>query len=603
MLVESLSGAEQWEVFPLLSKEQFQAVEEAGIDSLHAQLLYNRGIKTVEEMKAFIRAQYDETRDPLTLIDMPRAVARIRQALENREHITVYGDYDADGVTSSALLFRVLRTLKQPDAALDYHIPHRLRDGCGLNIAALDQLKARGTQLIITTDFASSDVEQVAYAQAQGMDVIITDHHHPPAELPQAWAMVNPWRPDCAYGERYLCGVGIAFKLSQALYRAYGRDREEEMDLLDLVAVGTVADIAPLLGENHTLVRLGMQRLNATRKPGLQALIRHAGLQPGRIRERDIAFALAPRINAAGRMQDASIAFELLVTDNEEEARACVAQLEQLNLSRQQQTEELMRNVREQARLQPGKPVVLVNGDDWHEGIIGLVAGKLAEEINKPVLVLSNDRGTHLSRGSARSQKNFNIIEALRAFADHLERYGGHAQAAGFTIRSERIEALHDHLLRWKENGGTSIAAVIEGTELPDQTGVVTESETENTPAPQPHMVDLIFTRMERLNYNLYKSLRMLSPFGAGNTEPTFKMEGLRLLDKWSSGINKQNLGLRLGSTKGNAQLKGTLTRGAPRHQSLTGITHVNVIFRIESMEDEVRQEVWLKILDIEPVQ
>ena len=603
MLVESLSGAEQWEVFPLLSKEQFQAVEEAGIDSLHAQLLYNRGIKTVEEMKAFIRAQYDETRDPLTLIDMPRAVARIRQALENREHITVYGDYDADGVTSSALLFRVLRTLKQPDAALDYHIPHRLRDGCGLNIAALDQLKARGTQLIITTDCASSDVEQVAYAQAQGMDVIITDHHHPPAELPQAWAMVNPWRPDCAYGERYLCGVGIAFKLSQALYRAYGRDREEEMDLLDLVAVGTVADIAPLLGENHTLVRLGMQRLNATRKPGLQALIRHAGLQPGRIRERDIAFALAPRINAAGRMQDASIAFELLVTDNEEEARACVAQLEQLNLSRQQQTEELMRNVREQARLQPGKPVVLVNGDDWHEGIIGLVAGKLAEEINKPVLVLSNDRGTHLSRGSARSQKNFNIIEALRGFAAHLERYGGHAQAAGFTIRSERIEALHDHLLRWKENGGTSIAAVIEGTELPDQTGVVTESETENTPAPQPHMVDLIFTRMERLNYNLYKSLRMLSPFGAGNTEPTFKMEGLRLLDKWSSGINKQNLGLRLGSTKGNAQLKGTLTRGAPRHQSLTGITHVNVIFRIESMEDEVRQEVWLKILDIEPVQ
>ncbi|HLZ63389.1 MAG TPA: single-stranded-DNA-specific exonuclease RecJ [Ktedonosporobacter sp.] len=601
--MESLSGAEQWEVFPLLSKEQFQAVEEAGIDSLHAQLLYNRGIKTVEEMKAFIRAQYDETRDPLTLIDMPRAVARIRQALENREHITVYGDYDADGVTSSALLFRVLRTLKQPDAALDYHIPHRLRDGCGLNIAALDQLKARGTQLIITTDCASSDVEQVAYAQAQGMDVIITDHHHPPAELPQAWAMVNPWRPDCAYGERYLCGVGIAFKLSQALYRAYGRDREEEMDLLDLVAVGTVADIAPLLGENHTLVRLGMQRLNATRKPGLQALIRHAGLQPGRIRERDIAFALAPRINAAGRMQDASIAFELLVTDNEEEAQACVAQLEQLNLSRQQQTEELMRNVREQARLQPGKPVVLVNGDDWHEGIIGLVAGKLAEEINKPVLVLSNDRGTHLSRGSARSQKNFNIIEALRGFAAHLERYGGHAQAAGFTIRSERIEALHDHLLRWKENGGTSIAAVIEGTELPDQTGVVTESETENTPAPQPHMVDLIFTRMERLNYNLYKSLRMLSPFGAGNTEPTFKMEGLRLLDKWSSGINKQNLGLRLGSTKGNAQLKGTLTRGAPRHQSLTGITHVNVIFRIESMEDEVRQEVWLKILDIEPVQ
>jgi len=586
----------QIKVHTQLAKEQFRVFEADSISPLHAQLLHNRGLTTAEEMKKFIAAKYEETPDPLRLIDMPRAVARIQQALEQQEHITVYGDYDADGVTSSALLFRALRTLKHSAAALDYHIPHRLRDGCGLNIPALDQLKARGTQLIITTDCASSDVEQVEYARTLGMDVIITDHHHPPAERPGAYAMVNPWRPDCQYGERYLCGVGIAFKLTQALYRAYKRTTEEEMELLDLVAVGTIADIAPLLGENHTLVRLGMLRLNATRKPGLQALIRNANLQPGRIRERDIAYGLAPRINAAGRMKEASIAFELLTTDNTDEANARVAELEQLNQARQQETEELMRSVREQAQHQPTKSVILVSGDNWHEGIIGLVAGKLAEEINKPVLVLSSDNETQLSRGSARSQKGFNIFEALRSFATRLERYGGHAQAAGFTIRSERIEELREHLLNWKENGVPP--AVIEGTEIPDQTGIVTEQES--MPPPAPQMVDIVFTRMDRLNYELYKSLRILSPFGAGNPDPIFKMEGLRLLDKWSSGFNGQNLRLKLGAAAGNGHRMGTILRGANRRQELMGIERVNVIFRLESSEDE-KQDIWLKILEVEP--
>ncbi|WP_165423499.1 single-stranded-DNA-specific exonuclease RecJ [Ktedonosporobacter rubrisoli] len=593
-----------WEVYEQLSREQFEAVESAGITKFHAQLLYNRGLHTVEEMKSFIEAAYETSPDPLLLVDMERAVARIQQALERREHITIYGDYDADGVTSSALLFRALRTLQQPGASLDFHIPHRLRDGCGLNIAALDQLKARGTQLIITTDCASSDVEQAAYARELGLDIIVTDHHHTPAKLPDVYAMVNPWRPDCAYGERYLCGVGIAFKLTQALYRAYKRDREDEKELLDLVAIGTVADIAPLLGENHTLVRLGMQRLNDTHKPGLQALIRSANLQPGRIRERDIAFSLAPRINAAGRMKEASIAFRLLTTDDEAEALALAEELEQLNIARQQETEELMRNVRDQARSQPGKAVILVSGDDWHEGIIGLVAGKLAEELHKPVLVLSNDKTTSLSRGSARSQKGFNIIEALNDFASQLERFGGHAQAAGFTIRSELIEELHTHLLAWSENGGAAVPALIPGTNLPDQTGLVTEQEnTEIQPALVLKKVDLVFSRLERLSYELYKMMRQLGPFGSGNPEPTFKMENLRLLETWTSGINKQNLRLRLGDPRGGERRLGTLLRGAPRQQELVGVTHVNIIFRVESSENDARPEIWLKILDLEPVE
>jgi single-stranded-DNA-specific exonuclease len=592
-----------WEVYPQLPNEQFQAAKMAGIDPVLTQLLHNRGLTRLEEMAAFLQADYATTRDPLDLIDMERAIIRIEQALANHEHITIYGDYDADGVTSSALLFRALRSLKHPEAVLDYHIPHRLRDGCGLNLPALDQLKARGTSLIITTDCASSDIEQVEYARSLGIDIIITDHHHPPAKLPRAYAMINPWRPDCTYGERYLCGVGIAFKLTQALYRAYKRSTEQELELLDLVAIGTIADIAPLLGENHTLVRLGMQKLNATNKPGLKALMRTANLQQGRLRERDISFGLAPRLNAAGRMKEASIAFELLTTDDEETAAALATELEQLNIARQQQTEQLMRAARKQAQSQSTYPIIFASGNDWHEGIIGLVAGKLAEETKKPVVVLNTDPQTKLSRGSARSQKNFNIIEALRSFGDQLERYGGHAQAAGFTIKNERIELLREHLLHWQENGEPVAPPTIEGTQIPDLTGIVTEQEpVESLPATASKMVDLTFTKIEKLTYNMYKMIRRLGPFGAGNPEPIFKMEKLSLVDIRTSGVNRQNLRLRLRSANSNTQHFGTYTHGASEMQRLENVSYVNIIFKLESSEDSFRQEVWLKILDVEAV-
>src|SRR5436853_75057 len=383
----------------MLSDAQFKLYAQAGIEAIHAQLLHNRGITTPGAMRSFLDARYDQTPGPLTLIDMSKALERIQRALAQQEHITVYGDYDADGVTSSALLTRALRTLKSPEAVLDVHIPSRLHDGCGLNLKAIELLKSRGTTVIITTDCGSSDIEQVAYAKAQGIDVIITDHHHPPEKRPDAYAMVNPWRPDCTYSERYLCGVGIAFKLTQALYRAYKRSAEER-DLLDLVAIGTIGDVAPLLGENHTLVRLGLEQLRQTRKPGLLALMQKANLQRDKLRERDISYVLAPRINAAGRMKDASVALELLITDHVEQAARLAGELEALNVSRQQQTEDLMNKVREEAKQRPGDPIILVSGDGWPEGIIGLVAGKLMEELNRPVFVLS--RGEEDSRGSAR---------------------------------------------------------------------------------------------------------------------------------------------------------------------------------------------------------
>ncbi len=604
------SSSTLWQTYPLRSKTERQADELQGIDPLYAQLLVNRGILTREDMQRFILVTYDNSLDPFSLTAMHEAVGRIRQALTQKEHITIYGDYDADGVTSSALLFRALRLLKEAEAPLDFFIPHRLNEGCGLNRAALDTLKQRGTQLIITTDCASSDLEQIRYANELGIHVIITDHHNPPTELPDAFAIVNPWRADATEQDklfRPLCGAGMAFKLVQALYRTYKRSLEDEMALLDLVAIGTIADIVPLIGENHLLARLGMQRLNMTQKPGLQALIRNANLQPGRIRERDIAYALAPRINAAGRMKDASIAFNLLTTESAEDANTYVAQLEALNVARQQQTETLMRSVREEAQRHPDEKVVLVSGDDWHEGILGLVAGKLVEEINKPVFVLSNDAGKRLSRGSARSQKGFNIIEALRGFSGRLERYGGHAQAAGFTIETARIPDFQQHLLEWQLTGNGAaveddIAAAIEPVS-PSTVEEVVQVETVTEQAPFTQMVDLVLHRTDLLNYAGYKKLRTLSPFGASNPEPIFKIERAHLVDRWASGMNRQNLRLKLAitdaTTSKTTHVTGTLTHGAPLLKSFERGSLLDVIFRIESSEDEIRRDIWLKILDV----
>jgi single-stranded-DNA-specific exonuclease len=595
--VETASpSSDVWKIYPQLSAEQFSQYRQMGIEHLHAQLLYNRGVITPEAMQAFLDARYDQTPDPHLLIDMDRALARIQHALAEGEHITVYGDYDADGVTSAALLTRALRLLKLPGAALDSYIPHRLYEGVGLNIAAIDALHAGGTTLIITTDCASSDVAQVAHANGLGIDVIITDHHHPPEQLPPAYAVINPWRADCTYPERYLCGAGIAFKLAQALYRAHGRTTEEEQDLLDLDAIGTIADLAPLLGENHTLVRLGLEKMSQTRKPGLRALMLRANVPVGRVRERDIAYSLAPRINAAGRMKDASVALELLTTDDPETTTRCVEELESLNLLRQRQTEELMNMVRSEARQRPGDAVILVSGENWPEGIIGLAAGRLVDEFARPVLVLS--RGEEVSRGSARSPKGFDLIAALRAREDLFVRFGGHSQAAGFTIANERIEDLRAHLLSWPvQHEHTTLDDA-----LPDPTGMVTGQETPGgaSLAAPPRMVDLIFTKLHRLNAETFKKIQQLAPFGASNPEPTFKIEGLRIVNSWLGGSDGRHLNLLFGAN--GFQQRGTLLGGGARRASLPIGEPVNIIFRLESSNGS-QEEFWWKILDVEVIQ
>lgn len=601
--------AANWGVHAPLSKAQYEEYVQAGLEALHAQLLYNRGVTSAQAMLRFRAANLDDLLDPLALIDMERALERIQRAFAAGEHITIFGDFDADGVTSAALLMRAMRSLKPPAVLLDYFIPHRIEDARGVSKEAIDRLKERGTRLLITTDCGSSDVAEIEYAKTLGIDCIITDHHHPPDPRPQPYAMINPWREDSTYSERYLCGAGIAFKLASALFRAHGR-AEEAHQLLDLAAIGTIGDVAPLLGENHTLARAGLEQLNRTTNPGLKALVQMARLQPGKIRERDISYVLGPRINAAGRMKHASIAFELLTTADEAEAQARAQELEALNQARQQITEELMKLVREQAQGQIDNPVVLVYGEKsaWPEGIIGLVAGKLSEELKRTVFVLSQDDLT--SRGSARSHGDFNIIEALRNRADLFERHGGHAQAGGFTILNSNIEALREHLLAWQGNGAPANGITVETVEVvagegetPDLTAVVVEPETSQPDASR--MVDIVITRPEKqLTYEVYTKIGVLSPFGAANPEPVFRLDGARLTRRWPSGQEGRHLRVRLRHNE--TQFDGTYLRKGPAIDTFPEGAQVNVIFCLEASRDrfnEGKQEVWLRVLDMEVVE
>lgn len=594
------SGSAPWGRHERLTQAQYMPLRDMGIEFLHAQLLVNRGLTTPEEMHAFLNAHLDHIPDPLLLPDMPVALARVQRALHTGEHITIYGDFDADGVTSTALLLLALRRLGQPDTHLSAYLPSRLRGERGLSQPALDLLhNERGTSLIITTDCGTSDVEAVAYAQALGIDVIITDHHHPPAQLPQALALLNPWRADCTYGERYLCGVGLAFKLAQALYQACGQPQEALWELLDLVAIGTIGDVATLLGENHTLVRYGMQRLNETKNPGLQALIEVARLIPGKIRERDISFVLAPRLNAAGRMQSADLALNLLTTDDPATANALALQLDQLNRQRQELTEELMKVAREQAQEQAEKAVILVYGaqEAWPEGIIGLAAGRLAEETRRPVFVLS--QGHEVSRGSARSQGNFNLILALQAARPGLfERYGGHAQAAGFTITNAHIPELHAHLLHCYEQAQSEQVARPRDNEM-------VEMEVEAGPVLAQRLIDLLITNPERqLTLHSLEKIQQLAPFGAGNPEPVFCLEHAQLVRCWASGADGRHLRVRLHCSTAN--FEGILLRGGERAATLPEGSFVQVMFALERawspVENEARSKVQLRILELVPL-
>ena len=410
------------------------------ISPITAQLLINRGIYTVEQGLAFLGSELERLHNPYLMKDLEKAVDRILKAAGSGERILLYGDYDVDGITSTALLTRVLQGI---GADVHNYLPHRLTEGYGLHLAPLQRAAEEGTSLVVTLDCGINALEEALWAKNNGLDLIITDHHEPPLELPQAVAVVNPKRQDCLYPFKELAGAGVALKVAQAIIKESGKNNLAWQDYLDLVCLGTIADVVPLHGENRILVKHGLSRLAHTDKCGLQALMKVSGVEKNTFGARDVGFGLAPRLNAAGRLGNPGEALRLLLTDNPAEAWEIANELNRSNQERQKiETDvltEALHLLQAKPHLQEAQVLVLAS-EGWHPGVIGIVASRLTEMFNRPVLLVTLEGGE--GKGSARSIPCFNMYQALEHCREHLQNYGGHALAAGFTIDSGKIEGL-----------------------------------------------------------------------------------------------------------------------------------------------------------------
>lgn len=490
-------------------------VRDLQLDPLVAKMLVLRNIHTVPEAEQFLQGGADQFHDPFLLDGMQPAVERIRQALERGEHIRVYGDYDADGVSSTSLMAHLLRGL---GARFDTYIPHRIREGYGLNGGAIELAKEHGVDLIITVDTGISAVKEVQYIQELGMDVIVTDHHEPPEILPDALAVINPKKPSCPYPFKHLAGVGVALKLAHALL---GRLPEE---LLEFAALGTVADLMPLTGENRLIVKQGLIRMQASAYPGFRALIGVAGIERKEVTAGHIGFSLAPRINASGRLECADDAVKLLTTADEQEADQIAFELDMLNKERQRIVEDMAKEAMELAEEQIAKgldKVIVVAKEEWNVGVVGIVASKIVEKYYRPTLVLSIDPQTGMAKGSARSIAGFDLYKALTECQEWLDHYGGHQAAAGMSLGRSHLETF---TLKLNELAAMTLTAE-------DYIPLLKADAACSLP---------------EVPISCIEQLEKLAPFGMGNPAPRFVFTDLSLSEVRTMGKEKQHLKLAL---------------------------------------------------------
>ncbi|HVG86514.1 MAG TPA: single-stranded-DNA-specific exonuclease RecJ [Vicinamibacterales bacterium] len=413
---------------------------ELGVTEVTARLLAIRGLYDLDEARRFLSPSLEQLLDPFRLADMERAVVRLEQAVANRERIAIHGDYDVDGITSTVILRRSLELL---GGDVVHFVPERIRDGYGLQPATFDRLKAEGVQLVVSVDCGIRAAAAARRARELGIDLIITDHHEPDTELPEAVAVVNPKRHDCTYPDKHLAGVGVALKLVQALCRRAGRDAWVP-GFVKVAAIGTLADVVPLVGENRVIAKLGLEMLSkGPHKVGLRALLEASSLTGKTIDSYHIAFMIAPRINAAGRMSTPDIAARLLLASDEAmagEAKALAEQLETENLRRRAEEQDIVAKARKIVETDPdigARSLLVVAGEGWHRGVIGIVASKLVDHFYRPAIVLSVEDG--IAHGSCRSIPGFDMLAALESCAPMLGRFGGHKQAAGLQIEADRI--------------------------------------------------------------------------------------------------------------------------------------------------------------------
>lgn len=537
----------------------------AGCPPLLAALLHRRGIDTPEEAASFLSGGEELLGDPMHLADMGKAVERVRAAIKNKETVAVFGDYDVDGITSSCV---VAGYLEARGVRCIPYIPDRIEEGYGLNMAAIGRIAERGATLIITVDCGITAVEEAACAKSLGMDMIITDHHEcGAAALPDACAVVDPKRPDCPYPNKELAGVGVAFKL---LCAVDGDSRRVLSEYADLVAIGTVADVMSLTGENRYIVKRGLRMLSASARPGIRALLSEAGAAEKQMNAGMIGFTLAPRINAAGRLGKADVAVRLLMTGDPAEASVLAAELCRLNRERQALEQDIWKEAR--AILEknpPTAPIVLV-GENWHQGVIGIAASKLADEYALPAVMICLDGET--GKGSCRSCAGFNLFDALSACSDCLVSFGGHTLAAGLTIRRDRVDDFRAALKEYYYRNPASAAPALECDVRIDDPGL--------------------------LSVDGVTALEQMEPYGAGNPRPTFYMSDLLLTGVTPIGGGKH---LKMTLKKGGASFDCVLFSRTAEDLCVSGGDRVDAAFYPKINTFRGRRSLQLLLTDLRP--
>lgn len=485
------------------------------------KILVNRGLSDPDTIEKFLNPTLDDLRDPFEMEGMDKGIDRIIQALYNNERVMIYGDYDVDGITATSLLYLVLNKL---GAQVDFHLPNRLVEGYGLSPDGIDEAKAKGVSLIVTVDTGITAVDEIKYAASQGIDIVVTDHHEPGGSLPDALAIVNPKQPDCDYGGD-LAGVGVAYKFAQALYLRLNQDEHELHEHLDLVALGTSADIVPLVGENRILTKFGIKQIARTTKPGIKSLAFVSGLMGKEIGTGQVVFILAPRINALGRLGDASQAIRLLSTRDERQASEIARKLDSENKRRKEIDEhtlnEALNQMQEVVDLDNDRAIVLAE-EDWHQGVIGIVASRLVERYHLPTVMISISDGE--GKGSARSIPGFHLCEALKECEDLLIRYGGHKYAAGLSIKPDQIPEFRE---RFK--------------------AVSADHLTDEAIVPKLN-IDLEI-ELTDVDDDFVRALESFAPFGPQNMRPIFLTRNCEVVgNPYVVGTNHLKMKVRKGS-------------------------------------------------------
>ena len=566
-----MNQPKRWQIAPTLTPQANEALVK--FPAILRQMLYNRGYATDAKARAFLKAETDFDTDPFQMTGMKEAVERLLLAIGQKESIAVYGDYDVDGVTATALLVQTLRAL---GGNIQAYIPNRMDEGYGLNPKALDLLKASGVGLVITVDSGIRSPAEAAYARSIGLDLIISDHHQPAeGELPFAQAVINPKQAGDRYPEKDLAGVGVAYKLAQALLskcEKSGPNFQLE-DVLDLVALGTVADLVPLVGENRLLVRKGLQKIRETKRQGLFSLAAVSDLVLARTTAISIGFILGPRLNAAGRLESALAAYDLLTTTDLKQAGELSQQLNNQNRLRQELTRKMQYDAETIVQADdPDSPLLFAVSPEFNSGVVGLAAARLVETYYRPAVVGQVFEEEGMTRCSCRSIPEFQITQALDQCKDLLIRHGGHAAAAGFTVSNENLEPLKKRL--------KSIAQ--------EQLGSKDLRQTLNADAEVP---------LSDLQFELLKYLEYLQPTGYGNPEAAFVTRNVRVTNRRTVGAEGKHL--KLSVTDGRVTFDAIGFRLGHLHSDLP--LNVDLLYTFESNEYNGRTTLQLNLKDVKP--